>query len=292
MNPCTRKRRWLTNSSLDDDQDEFSCHFDPLGLPFELVNIIHSYASGIDLLNWNDQFTLTQRVQHRIQNLLGGPSRYPRFVRALQSSNGVISGSVLLHAIRDDQHLAGFDIDCFVPCIRDQKWNPLTDYLWEQIGKDEKRWNGDFYVEQGIECHTYVLPDNQIKVQVVTVITDPRNHIRGSFDFDCVKMWFDGVDLHIEESAKVTIKTNTIETELKYKFPDIMLKRIIKYHKKGFVNIGPQLTHQLRHTSFYEETRPPPYRTDLHYALSNNLVSSSQIKTNLFDDCDYSSDNG
>lgn len=201
-------------------------------LPTDLMTVIMEVLPLDDIYKLQDVCTynlsnfihklMIKRIKFRLNKIGLGDA----FMEALISSNAIISGSFILQALLGEDWKTDVDIfqksdyDPENTCRRSGKFSPIENYLWENSGKDDTKFEYDNYFQLenvGIDIvRTYSI--NNINIQVINIgefinydniIHTLNNFIKNQFDFTFCMNTYDGLNLNIFDPQSIKNKTST-----------------------------------------------------------------------------------
>jgi hypothetical protein len=177
------------------------------------------------------------------------------FLQTLQDAQGLVSGSAMLQALCPDHAWSVGDVDVFHKILpgdntdlpeKDARRNahsdrgPMEHWADEQItDKVTPSLQCDRHyrhIDEMIHIYNYLLAPTNVRLQIITTQRDPMQFIVQCFDFDFLKITFDGRNV-------VVHKMQAVRTRQSYYFPmandlherlTLYRDRICKYRNRGF----------------------------------------------------------
>jgi hypothetical protein len=256
----------------------------------DVVSIIAEYLPMDDILKMDNKINWQPiayaRVMAKLNEIFG--AKTTDFVRALQESNAVISGSFVLQALLNE-NWQDSDIDIYIKVIREydaklrdeKRYNgknfcAIENWCWFENKCDEKTHEYEQYPHlSGVDIDVLSKYNvNGISIQIMkcsTELLDINDFIDKTFDHGFCKVTFDGKQVFILDQTSLRDRTssyvqnqgkcneNIVVLGQRYNYTGkdftpgtneclAMHYRAIKYINRGFTIIGYQAPSKILYT--------------------------------------------
>ena len=251
-------------TDIPNDMKLLICDYLLPGETYIILNYLQEHlppthkSSLLEKQKLNTYKLLIQRIHDKLNHIV---SVYD-FINALKLSNAVISGSMLLQLLVDEEW-SNSDIDIFIPLDEEKSYliSPIEEYMWDLIDRNRINTSDKNYHNDSItRIKTYRIMNTNVQCIVVKL----ENHLSDKLErqslskLDFVKQWitenfdfqfcintFDGNNLDILFPDSILTRSSIIQEpsicfiSLSYKSNYMhKLHRILKYISRGFNIIG------------------------------------------------------